>query len=304
MNTEKQESANPHSPVAPPEAELGTQTTIQPADTGEGSINPAGMGGIEFVEGYTKSASREVTNLPDIGELSYGKTRRIIGTDDRVRINQTNAYPWSAVVSLFIESAAGKGVGTGFFIGPKTIATCGHCVFIRPQNNPSASNWATRITVMPGRNDSLSPPNNLPFGSIVAPRSSLRSVQGWIRDGKPEFDYGAIILNTELGKRTGWFGFGAYADSQLLAMIGNLSGYPGDKGGGTQWFHASNVTSVNDREVFYTIDMMPGHSGSPVFSITSQGRYAFAINAYQWTGDNFGTRVNSEVSANLVTWKS
>jgi V8-like Glu-specific endopeptidase len=87
-------------------------------------------------------------------------------------------------------------------------------------------------------------------------------------------------------------------------MIGNLSGYPGDKGGGTQWFHASSVSSVNDREVFYTIDMMPGHSGSPVFSITSQGRYAFAINAYQWSGDNFGTRVNSEVSANLVTWKS
>ena len=244
MSAEEQESANPHDPAGPPKAESRTQTSIPPADTGQGTINPAGIGGVEYVEGYPKSAPREITNLRDIGEISYGITCKISGRDDRVQINQTNAYPWWAIVSLFIESAAGNGVGTGFFIAPKTIATFGHSVFIRPQNNSSASDWPTRITVMPGRNDSLSPSNNLPFGSIVAPRSSLRSVRGWIRDGKPEYDYGAIILDTELGRRTGWFEIGPYTDSQLLGMIGNLSGYPGNKGGGTRWFHASNETSV------------------------------------------------------------
>jgi glutamyl endopeptidase len=158
--------------------------------------------------------------------------------------------------------------------------------------------------VIPGRNDSLSAPDNVPFGSVVAPRSALRSVNGWTQGGKIEYDYGAILLDTELGRRTGWFGFGAYSEPQLLAMIANLSGYPGDKGGGTQWFHGSNVTSVDEREVFYTTDMMPGHSGSPVFTSVDWARYAFAINAYQWSGDNFGTRINSEVSANLVSWKA
>jgi glutamyl endopeptidase len=307
MKKKAKKTSNPHEPVAPPEAAPRAKTLIQPADAGGGlAINPVGMGGIEYVAGYeSKAAPHEITGLPNIGELSYGTPRRIIGTDDRVQINNTNTYPWSAIVSLLIETSSGNYIGTGFLIGPKTVATCGHCVYIHPRDSSSTAEWATRITVMPGRNDSLSAPNNLPFGSVAAPRSALRTVNGWINGGKPEYDYGAILLETELGRRTGWFGFGAYNDSQLLAMTANLSGYPGDKGGGTQWFHGSNVTSVDAREVFYTTDMMGGHSGSPVFTIVDWARHAFAINAYEWEGhDNFGTRINSEVSANLVSWKA
>jgi glutamyl endopeptidase len=300
MTKKAKKSSNPSEPVAPPEAALKAKTLIQPADAGAGlTVNPAGMGGLEYVAGYEKAAPRGMSGLPDIGELSFGAPRRIIGTkpdgtpdDNRVSIDDTKSYPWSAIISLVIESPVGNGTGTGFFIGPKTIATCGHCLFIRPKDDPSKGDWATRITVIPGRNDSLSEPDNMPFGSIVAPRSALRSVNGWVQDGKIDYDYGAIILDTELGRRTGWFGFGAYNDSQLLAMIANLSGYPGDKGGGTQWFHGSDVTRVDAREVFYTTDMMPGHSGSPVFTIVDWARYAFAINAYQREGDdNFGTRI-------------
>ena len=306
MRKRAKKSINPHEPVAPAEAQARSRTLIQPAEIGAGlNVNPIAMGGIEYVKGYKpKSAPRGIAALPNIAELSYAAPRRIIGTDDRVQINQTNVYPWSAIVSLYIESSAGNGMGTGFFIGPKTIATCGHCVFIRPRDTSKTPDWATRITVMPGRNDSATAPDNLPFGSVVAPRSSLRSVRAWTERGEIDYDYGAILLDTELGRRTGWFGFGAYTDAQLLAMVANLSGYPGDKGGGTQWFHGSNVTSVDEREVFYTTDMMGGHSGSPVFTAVDWARYAFAINAYEWEGhDNFGTRINSEVSANLVAWK-
>ena len=308
MKKKEKKSTNPHEPVAPAEAEQKSRTLIQPAEIGAGlDVNPIAMGGIEYVKGYKpKSAPRGIADLPNIAELSYAAPRRIIGTDDRVQINQTNAYPWSAIVSLYIETPSGKnGIGTGFFIGPKTIATCGHCVFIRPRDTSITPDWATRITVMPGRNDSLEAPGNLPFGSVVAPRSSLRSVRAWTERGEIDYDYGAIILDTELGRRTGWFGYGAYTDAQLLAMTANLSGYPGDKGGGTQWFHGSNVTSVDQREVFYTTDMMGGHSGSPVFTAVDWARYAFAINAYEWEEhDNFGTRINSEVAANLTSWKS
>lgn len=291
-----------HEDSRPPREAARDLGLIEPAHIGEGLlINPL-TGGIEYVPGYKGAAPIE--GLRDIGELSYGTSRRIIGTDDRVQITQTNLYPWSAIVSLFIESPAGNGIGTGFFIGPKTIATCGHCVFIRPQSNPSAATWATRITVRPGRNDTAAPPGNLPFSSVVAPQSALMSVTGWTRDGANEYDYGVIKLNVELGRSTGWFGYGAYTDAQLMAMTANLSGYPGDKGGGTQWFAADAVTSVDARRVFYRTDMMPGHSGSPVFTASGQGRYAFAINAYQWSGDNFGTRLNAEVSAKLTSWQS
>ena len=160
MSKKEKKSTNPHEPVAPAEAEPRSKTLIQPAEIGAGlEVNPIGMGGIEYVKGYeSKSAPRGIAALPNIAELSYAAPRRIIGTDDRVQINQTNVYPWSAIVSLYIESSAGNGMGTGFFIGPKTIATCGHCVFIRPRDNSVPPDWATRITVMPGRNDSLSAP--------------------------------------------------------------------------------------------------------------------------------------------------
>lgn len=298
-------ASNPHQAVAPAFA-APKKRLIQAANIGMGlKTNPSGMGGMEYVEGYKRrDGARAMGQLRDIGELSFGSPRRIIGTDDRVQVGQTNIYPWSAIVSLFIESPAGNGIGTGFFIGPKTIATCGHCVYIRPQANPSAADWATQITVMPGRNDAVAAPDNLPFGSVVVPRSSLRSVTGWTEDGEYQYDYGAIVLDTELGNRTGWFGFGAYSEDQIKGFTGNLSGYPGDKGGGTQWFHSGGITSVDDRDVYYQIDMMPGHSGSPVWAVLDQGRYAFAINAYEQAGnDNFGTRIGSEVSANLVQWK-
>jgi hypothetical protein len=55
-------------------------------------------------------------------------------------------------------------------------------------------------------------------------------VTGWIDWGDWNYDYGAIILPSDLGNTTGWFGFDVWSDSDLLSSIGNLSsGYPGDK---------------------------------------------------------------------------
>ena len=107
MRKKEKKSTNPHEPVAPAEAEPKSRTLIQPAEIGAGlDVNPIAMGGIEYVKGYKpKSAPRGIADLPNIAELSYAAPRRIIGTDDRVQINQTNAYPWSAIVSLLHRNA-------------------------------------------------------------------------------------------------------------------------------------------------------------------------------------------------------
>lgn len=64
---------------------------------------------------------------------------------------------------------------------------------------------------------------------------------------KNSFDYGAIIIPTNLGSTTGWFGFGVYSDADLTSAVGNISGYPGDKPSGTQWYDAHKIASVNNR---------------------------------------------------------
>ena len=257
----------------------------------------------------------DTTGLPDIAEASFGPLRPgmnplddpiveappapevVFGTDDRIQILNTADYPWRVHADLRITAANGTlWSGTGWFIGPHTLATAGHVVFIyRP--GTTLHGWVRSIQVMPGRNSST-----LPYGSVTS--TDFRSVGGWTQSGDENYDYGAIRIPTELGNTVGWFGFGVYADSDLLATTANIAGYPGDKPAGTQWYHWRQVASVNSRKVYYTIDTAPGQSGSSVYRLIGGGRYGIAIHAYGGATANSGTRIVQPVFDNLVAWKA
>ena len=121
----------------------------------------------------------------------------IIGTDDRLGISATIQIPWRRICALRITFPTGATYrGTGFFVGPRAVATAGHCVFIRSQGG-----WARRIEVIPGCNGT-----QRPFGQVVA--TSFRSVAGWVNQGKPESDYGCVVLpKGAFGGNFGYFGF-------------------------------------------------------------------------------------------------
>jgi len=160
---------------------------------------------------------------------------------------------------------------------------------------------------MPGRNGST-----LPYGSVTS--TDFRAVNGWTgpfiagngNTRRDYYDYGAIRLPTdELGNCVGWFGFGVYSDSDLLDSTAHISGYPGDKRPrGTQWYHYRQISSVDSRKVYYTIDTMPGQSGSAVYRIIGGRRYGIAIHAYGGATTNSGTRIVQPVFDNLVAWKA
>src|SRR6266545_141035 len=105
----------------------------------------------------------------------------ILGTDDRVRITNTTNIPWRRVCALRITFPSGSTYrGTGFLIGPRAVATAGHCVFLHDQGG-----WARRVEVIPGANGT-----SRPYGQVES--STLRSVAGWVNGKKPESDYGCI----------------------------------------------------------------------------------------------------------------
>ena len=244
----------------------------------------------------------DTSKLKDIGAASFGEPDGLLetvhGVDNRVKINNTNVYPWRAHASLLITAADNsQWIGTGWFISPGTLITAGHVVFIKGSGVAGRDGWVKRIQVMPGRNGA-----SLPYGSVTS--TSLRSVTGWTVSGNAEYDYGAIILPTPLGSSTGWLGYGNYADADLLASVGNISGYPGDKPSGTQWYDARRIATVSARKVHYDIDTAGGQSGSAVYRIINGGRYAVAIHAYGGGSTNSGTRINSQVLANLNAWKA
>jgi glutamyl endopeptidase len=304
-------ATDPHSPVSNQTDANGERlekdvVTEAPA-TGEGNvIEPSG--GVEAVASVAaetlalESVAPDLTGLRPIGEASFGplppQQEAVIGPDNRIQITNTADYPWRVHASLLITARDGsRWIGTGWFIGPHTLATAGHVVYIKNSGVPGRDGWVQSIQVMPGRNGST-----LPYGSVLS--SDFRTVNGWADDGDPEYDYGAIILPTDLGSTTGWFGFGAYTDATLLASSVNVSGYPGDKPAGTQWYHWNKVDSVGPRKVFYQVDTFGGQSGSAVYRIDNGGRYGVAVHTYGGTASNSGTRITQAVFDNLVAWKA
>jgi glutamyl endopeptidase len=275
---------------------------VAPDSYGEG-----GSGELERVPGFDESvlASEgaaaakkvpippELENLPDAGSLSYETVESVCGSDGRVHITATTAVPWRWICQLIITFANGaRARGTGWFIGPHTVMTAGHCV-----HSAANGGWAREIEVIPGMNATARP-----FGSQIG--RSFRSVTGWTNGANPEFDYGAIILpNNDLGNRTGWFGFAALSDSSLNGLLINISGYAGDKPFGTQWFMAGNITAVQARRLRYMVDTFGGQSGSPVWRLSNGARHAVGIHAYGGC-PNGATRITTPVFNNMNAWRS
>jgi glutamyl endopeptidase len=300
----------PVSNQAPEAGPIAEERITTPPSEGQDPKTNAVSDGAEVVEGHekTEAALAEMftapadTGLRDIGEASFGPppalAETVHGPDDRVQITNTAIYPWRAQASLLITAADNSmWIGTGWFIGPHTLMTAGHVVYIKNSGVPGRDGWARKIQVMPGRNRT-----SLPYGSVTS--SVFHSVVGWTQNGDENYDYGAIVIPNDLGNRVGWFGFGVFSDADLLASIGNISGYPGDKPAGTQWYDHRGIASVNARKVYYDIDSAGGQSGSAVYRIINGARYGFAVHAYGGATTNSGTRVVPPVYNNMLAWKA
>jgi V8-like Glu-specific endopeptidase len=247
-------------------------------------------------------AAPSTAGLRDIGEASFGLlsagAETVHGTDGREQITTTSIYPWRATASLLITARDNsQWIGTAWFIGPHTLATAGHCVCIKNSGVPGRDGFVKKIVVMPGRNGSV-----LPYGSVTS--TNFRSVKGWSDSGKEEFDYGVIILPSNLGNTTGWFGLAAYGDGDLSGKTVNIAGYPGDKASGTLWYDAGAVASVGARKIYYDIDTYGGQSGAAVYRIVNGSRYGVGIHAYGGATTNSATRIIKPVFDNLVAWKA
>jgi len=154
-------------------AHTTTVVAQQDASPGKGKAAEGLASGIEKVKGFTlpetgagADASEEVLSadldFPDIAEASFGTAARAMsrdvletvhGPDDRVQITSTSVYPWRAHASLLITARDGSmWIGTGWFIGPHTLMTAGHVVYIKNSGVAGRDGFVRSIKVMPGRN--------------------------------------------------------------------------------------------------------------------------------------------------------
>lgn len=242
----------------------------------------------------------DLGGLVDIGVASFGPPsalESVLGTDERVPITNTKQYPWRLHASLLITAADNSSwIGTGWFISPRTLVTAGHCVFIKNSGVPGRDGWVKKIQVMPGRNGA-----DVPFGGISA--TEFWTVRGWGESGLENYDYAAIIIPGAFPQELGHFAFGVFEDERLLQSTVNIAGYPGDKPSGTLWYDHREVGSVNPDKVYYAADTAGGQSGACVYIFLEGQRTGVAIHAYGGATANSGTRISSQVFANLESWK-
>ncbi len=257
------------------------QETFSPGHEGSGVSEQ-----IDRLQGSDEEYMRLIA-LPPISPGNF-EPEVIIGTDDRKKVANTASFPYSAQV--LVELPSGK--CSGAMISKDTVITAGHCV----HSGGSGGTWYRWARVYPGKNGSSSP-----FGSCMARK--LYSVVGWTRDRNPNYDFGAIKLNCDIGTRTGWMGFW-WQSATLVGTGATISSYPFDKAL-EQWGHADQVRANSSLRTYYQTDTVGGNSGSGVFTSRANcGQCIHTVHAYGSSANNSGTRITQPLFNNLMRWRS
>jgi glutamyl endopeptidase len=266
---------------------------------------------MEAFEGFQPSEDILAANgakepSTSIGALSFPQQQESLlapsPADERRPVPDTTLYPFRAVAWLRIWVANFQPfIATGWFIGPRAVATAGHAVFVRSPNPAVGNRWVDRIDVVPGMNDGQTPP----YGGATSTR--FNSVDGWTKQGKREFDYGVIFLDEALGDTVGRFLFDAYQESFLKGTAANLAGYPEQPPdpsapNNVQWVGARQITNVDQAFVYYDLHTSEGQSGAPVYINVGGVPHVAAIHGYARQDANFGVRLTSAICQNLSTW--
>lgn len=210
--------------------------------------------------------------------------RVIIGDDDREEVLTSN-YPYNCICLLEIIADSGKKYfGTGFLISKRCVITAGHCVYIDKK-------WVRSIKVSPGAKG-----NSRPFGTKKA--NKFRSVKGWTKRHDANFDYGAIILpdNTIYQNVQSYIGYGIINQKKIV----ELSGYPIDKSK-TQWKSNGYIKKISPYRIYYDLDTIKGHSGSPLYYKKGLNRIVIGVHSFG-QNPNYSIRLNQEIMNRWTEW--
>lgn len=226
------------------------------------------------------------------GEDANLEPTSVIGPDSRKRVtgDTIRKFPWRAIAHL-------SNGCSGVMIGPRTVATAGHCVWDIITNEWKTINW-----VAPGQDGS-----DKPYGQCGVVKRFVS--RGYKRYAAVGADYAALKLDCTIGNRTGWMGIIKDLDGVVRGQTSIISGYPGDKPEGTQWRSIDEIRRVFKRRLWYKNDTAGGMSGSPVFRGKESGCRWCMMAVHTKTEEpqaafNSGTRITRHVLRNLNKWKN
>ncbi|RXI42115.1 trypsin-like serine peptidase [Clostridium tetani] len=235
----------------------------------------------EGVEPGDKTSGRSNPYIPP-QKTDKGPKKSIIGTDDRFMIDDTTAFPYSAIAYMEMTWEDGaRYIGSAWMYGPNIAVTAGHCLY-----SSKNGGWPKEVVLYPGRNESSSP-----FGSAKA--VTIHVPENYANNGDTNFDWGVIELDKNIGNTTGYFGASWQLDSLNNTNV-DVTGYPGEKHR-QMWTMNGDITSSREYKIEYTIDTTGGQSGCPVYSDDDHVSIAIHTNGDFFKRSNKATRITKGI---------
>jgi V8-like Glu-specific endopeptidase len=219
----------------------------------------------------------------------------VFGNDDRAQVANAKAFPYSAVgqfVAVFPSGAFFE--GTGVLVDAYHVLTAAHAVYIKAEGG-----FATDAAFFPATNGLPDP-----YGGFGV--TATRVYDQWVAAEAPADDFALVTLDHNIGNVTGFFGYEARTDAQLVGSAVRTAGYPNDKAFATQWEAAGTVDSVDASELYVkgTLDTAAGQDGSPLWRDTGGGPVVDGVVAYEAADANLATRLTPGKVASLDAWRA
>lgn len=185
--------------------------------------------------------------------------RKVFGDDDRVKVDDPTAWPYSPIGQVRGAWGGVAFVGTGTLIAPDRVLTAAHCVY-----RDDLGGWADEVTFTPARSGGAAP-----FGTIRAIR--MTAPQSYIDTRRRPYDVAIITLSEPIGDETGWHHV-AGADVDPTRQTVYSAGYPADESGTTLYAVAGSTFELVNDVVQTDLDAYFGQSGSAVWVLDGEGQ--------------------------------
>lgn len=268
---------------------LGSSLTVFAGELQHDDVKAAEVE--QLLEVDVVNGTESIIDLPEMAVYSMvadtassdrGIGKSIIGgSDERKKITNTTSVPYYGIAYLSITMEDGTSYrGTGFMISPNTMLTAGHCL-------KKTSTKAKSVTVYPGRNGTSKP---------ITAKMTKYYVDTKYTGSEVEWDYGIIVLDSNVGNTTGWFGLHGTSGSSIGTTNIKVTGYPSDLAGYYMWTCDGTVSNISTNRFKHTADTAGGESGSPTYFYNgSYGNQAVGIHTH---AGNYSRRI----TVTLVNW--